>query len=200
MHCRIDQPVNVSCDDNEFRLRITHQSHNLPNRALNMQHLGALNPNKAPLASKLREKDIGAIHFHHLPHLVEAIKQYIVNLVTVDNNIFDIDLDSHDKFPQFLLGSGDLLGCISGNVDLVLAAAMGTWRGIAENTRERWWEIDRGACRSFDELDVLPSPPTDQGMHGQLQLHSIHVTFELVSVSEPVNTIKKFGDIRFDQS
>ena len=40
-------------------------------------------------------------------------------------------------------------------------------------------EVDGGASRGFDELDVFAGAATDQGVHGQLQLDGVHMAFEL---------------------
>jgi hypothetical protein len=159
--------------------RLTHQSHYLPHSALNVQNLGALNTDKAPLAAELREENIGTVHLHHLPDLVETIKQNVVNLVGIDDDILDVDLDSHHQLPQLLFGTSNLFLGITRDVHLIFAAAMRTWRSVAENPWEGWGKVDCRAGGRFDELDVLARPTADQGVHGQLQSHGIHMTFQL---------------------
>lgn len=181
-HCRIDRPTQLlesECNWDQRWYGSTHQSHYFPHSALNVQNLGALDTHQAPLAAELREENIGAVHFHHLPDLVEAVKQNVVNLVGIDDDILDVDLDSHHQLSQLLFGTGNLFLGITRNVHLIFTAAMGAWRGVAENSREGWGEVNCRASSRFDELDVLARPTADQSMHGQLQSHGIHMTFQL---------------------
>lgn len=166
-----------------MKYSVTYQSHDLPHGALDVQHFGALNTNQTPLGTELRKEDVGAVHLHHLADLVQTVEQDVVDLVRVDNDILDVDLHAHHKFLKLLLRTCNLLLRITGDVDLVLAATMSTRRRVAENARERRREVNGRASGSLDQLDVLASTAADQGVHGQLQLHSVHVTFELVTVS-----------------
>lgn len=145
-----------------------------------MQNLRPLDANQTPLASKLREQNVRTVRFHHLADLVQAVQEDVVNLVRVDNDILDVDLHAHDQFTQLLLSPGDLFLTFAGDVDLIFAPTVCSWRGIAENTREGWRKVYSSVCSRFDELYILTSPTADQCMHCQLQLHGVHMTFELL--------------------
>lgn len=99
-----------------------------------MQNLSTLNPDKAALAAQLWEKNVGAIHLHHLADLVQAIEQDVVDLVRVDNDILDIDFHPQDQFPQLLLRTSNLLRCVSRDVDFVFASTARARRGIAKDS------------------------------------------------------------------
>lgn len=144
-----------------------------------MQDLSALDTDEASLASQLREEDIRSIHLHHFANLVEAVKQDLVDLARGDHNVFDVDLDAHDQFSQLLLGSCNVLLALARDVDFVFTPSVGSWRRVAEDAREWRREVDGGVGGGLDELDILASTTTDEGMHGQLELHRIHVTFQL---------------------
>lgn len=158
----------------------TYQGHDLPNSPLHMKDFGALDADQTTLAAQLREKNVGTIHLHHLANLVQSVKQDVVNLAGVDHHILDVNFDSHHQLSEFLLRAGNLFGRLARNVNLIFASTVRTGRGISEDSRERWGEIDGGAGGSFDELDVLPSTTTHQGVHGKFQLDGIDVTFELL--------------------
>ena len=146
----------------------TYQSHDLPDSTLDMQDLGALNPNKTALAAQLREENIGAVHLHNLANLVQPVEQDVVDLARVDHNVLDIDLDSHHQLSKLLLGPSNLLRRLARDVHLIFASTVRSGRGITKDSWERRGEVDGSASRGFDELDVLAGAATDQGVHGQL--------------------------------
>lgn len=146
-----------------------------------MQHLGALNPNEAALATQLREKNIRPVHFHHLPDLIQTVQQNVVDLARADNDILDKDLHSHHQLPQLLLCTSNLFRRLTRNINFVLASTIRTGRDVAENLGEGRREIDGGACSGLNELDVLAGATTDQGVHRRVQFDSVHMAFELIS-------------------
>jgi hypothetical protein len=144
-----------------------------------MQHLSALNPNKTALAAQLREEDIGAVHLHDLADLVQPVKQDVVDLARIDHNVLHIYFDTHHQLSKLLLSPCNLLRSFASDINLILASTVRARRGVAENAWEGWGEVDGGASRGFDELNILAGAATDQGVHGQLQLDGINMAFEL---------------------
>lgn len=126
-----------------------------------MQHLGALDTDKTPLAAQLREENVRAIHLHHLSNFVQTVQQNVVNLIRIDNDILDIDLDAHDKLSQLLLGSSNLFLSITGDIDLIFTATVSAWWRVAEDARKGRREVDGSTRGGLDELDVFASATTD---------------------------------------
>lgn len=160
-------------------VELTGQGHDLSHGALDMEDLGALDTNETTLAAQLREQHVGAIHLHDLADLVEAIEQDVIDFVGVHNDILHVDLDAHDQLAQLLLGPRDLLGGLSGDVDLIFGATMGARGRVTEDSREGRREVDGRSGGSLDQLDVFASATADQSVHGQFEFQSIDMAFEL---------------------
>ena len=121
-------------------------------------------PDQPTLAPELWEQDIRAICLHDLPDLIETIEQDAVNLVRRYHHIFDVALGVQNQLMQLLLRLIDGLLIVSSDVNLVFTSPMRSRRSVAVDARKWRWKVDGGVRSSFDKSDVLPGPPTDNGM------------------------------------
>lgn len=203
MRCRIGPPARVSIRCIASYTSVgAYQGHDLPHGPLHVEDLGSLNSNQTALASQLGEQHVGAIGLHHLADLIQTVEENVVDLVRGEHDVLDIDLHTHDQFPQLLLGASDILQAFSGDVDLILTPTIGPRRCVAENPGERRREVDGRIRGGFDHLDILARPATDEGVHGQFQFHGIDMTFQLRDGGQPrlVDSCRERGSVQFDQS
>ena len=144
-----------------------------------MENVSALHAHDASLDAEWWHQDVRAVVLDDLAHLVEALEQDGVQLSVSDHNGLHEDLCLHDQVVQTLLGAQNAFRVLTGDVDQVVRSALGPGRRVAEQAGERRREVDGRAGGRLDDLDVLAATPTNQCVHGQLELHGVDVALEL---------------------
>jgi len=160
-------------------VRAAYKNHQFTHSALDVQDIGALDSDHASLDAEWRQQDVRAIVLDDLAHFVETLKQDRIQLSVSHHDRLHEDFGGHDKIVQALLRTNDGLGGFTCNIDQIIWPALSTRGRVAEQARKGRREVDGGSSGRLDHLDVLASAPTDQGMHGQFELHRIYIALEL---------------------
>lgn len=156
----------------------THKGHNLLHSTLNLKALDTLHPDHVALGCEWWEHDVGAIVLHDLAHLFHPAKQDSVDLGRRRHGILQEQLRSANQLVDLALGQLNVLGILSGDVNLVLIPALGS-RGAVSVRLRKWWEVDgRVRCR-LNKLDVLPRSTAHNGVQCALNAHCVDISSEL---------------------
>lgn len=159
--------------------RESYESHELTHGALDMKNIGSLNTDNATLHAQRRQEDVGAIVLDDLAHFVKAFENDGIKLCVCHHDGLHKYLGRHDQIMKALLGPKNAFRVLTSDVDQIIRTSLRAGGSITEKAGEGRGKVNRGPGGRLDQLDVLASPSADQCMHGQLQLHCIHISLEL---------------------